>query len=436
MIFTRKISFLFKGLLPFFFVCLNLLAEERIAIEGRINHAAARLFFDTGARYIYLFKPAAERLGLSVGDRPPLALSPRERQARGRPPESESSDWDTYWAEKKYDVAFPGVTSRIKLAILEMPSYLGSTEYDGILGWGEVSQSLLSLDAANKSIEFLDRPPPQINDWQSFRVLRRKPGSLRRIGILAIEIPQEHQPPGIVLIDTGSETGVGLPEKLWSDWKAAHPSQPYTLSASSMPALGIVVREQSFANELNLGPLRLRNVVVEESEPWSSQMAGRKHLATFGMAALSRMDLFVDGKHRKASFRAKDNVPATAPHNRMGAVFVPQDAESGDLIAQVAPNSPAFEAGIRNGDKLLAVNGRDIRNWQGQLRTAPAELTFWERPAGTRLTIKVQRGSEIFEMPVVLRDILTPLQSKDKLSFGNLFTLNDVFNFGAISVNY
>src|SRR6476620_1178163 len=104
---------------------VNVWSEERIRIEGQINHSSARLFFDTGARYIYLFRPAAERLGLSL------------------PAANKGSDWDTYWATRKYDVNFPGLIRRARIAILEMPDYLASNEYDGILGWGEVSRRII-----------------------------------------------------------------------------------------------------------------------------------------------------------------------------------------------------------------------------------------------------------------------------------------------------
>ncbi|HYR34292.1 MAG TPA: Do family serine endopeptidase [Burkholderiales bacterium] len=60
----------------------------------------------------------------------------------------------------------------------------------------------------------------------------------------------------------------------------------------------------------------------------------------------------------------------------------------GALIAEVEPNSPASEAGIRKGDVVTALNGRPVR--------APAELRarLGVVPAGESVELKVQRGKE------------------------------------------
>src|SRR5436190_6724475 len=108
-------------------------AEDRIVVEGSINENSARLFFDTGARYIYLFRPAAERFGLKLS---------RQKE--------ETDDWNIYWAKKKYPVDLPGLSRKTRIAVLDLPSYIGSIEHDGLLGWGEVSDKIVSIDALNQ----------------------------------------------------------------------------------------------------------------------------------------------------------------------------------------------------------------------------------------------------------------------------------------------
>jgi C-terminal processing protease CtpA/Prc len=79
-----------------------------------------------------------------------------------------------------------------------------------------------------------------------------------------------------------------------------------------------------------------------------------------GLEALKRLDLIVDGKHGMAYLRPKQTRSVPGDHNRLGAVFVPRDDQSDDLVAHVLEGSPAFEAGIRNGDVLLSIGGRDL----------------------------------------------------------------------------
>ena len=117
--------------------------------------------------------------------------------------------------------------------------------------------------------------------------------------------------------------------------------------------------------------------------------------ATLGFAALKRLDIVIDGKHGITYLRPKRTPSLPYNHNRLGAVFVPRDLQDNDattLVAHVVANSPAYEAGIRNGDILLnqEVNG-----------------TF-EQPAGTEVHFKLRRDDKVFKTTAILRNILPP----------------------------
>jgi regulator of sigma E protease len=79
------------------------------------------------------------------------------------------------------------------------------------------------------------------------------------------------------------------------------------------------------------------------------------------------------------------------------------------LIAHVRPDSPAGKAGLRFGDVLLKIDGRDVTPW----RTEPGILPlsrFWQQPAGTHLRLTVLRGKKKITTDVVLRNILGPVE--------------------------
>ena len=80
-------------------------------------------------------------------------------------------------------------------------------------------------------------------------------------------------------------------------------------------------------------------------------------------------------------------------------------------VAQVLDDSPAYEAGVRNGDLLLSIQRFDGSHWQ----TEPdlhADREFRERPAGTKFDLTLKRGSETFKATVILRQILGPEHTK------------------------
>lgn len=62
------------------------------------------------------------------------------------------------------------------------------------------------------------------------------------------------------------------------------------------------------------------------------------------------------------------------------------------VLTQVADNSPAARAGLRPGDRIVSVDGRN---------TAEGGPLFPEAVPGRRYLLRIQRGSEVMEVPIV-----------------------------------
>ena len=73
--------------------------------------------------------------------------------------------------------------------------------------------------------------------------------------------------------------------------------------------------------------------------------------------------------------------------------------------------TPAYEAGVRNGDVLLGV----VVHWglipRLTLRHFPDDA-FEQGPAGTKLDLTWKCGSQTFKGTTVLRDIVAPEHTK------------------------
>ena len=65
------------------------------------------------------------------------------------------------------------------------------------------------------------------------------------------------------------------------------------------------------------------------------------------------------------------------------------------MLAELDPNGPAQAAGLKTGDKLVAMNGQPINDWQ--------QVVDWVRvrPAA-RVVLKVERDGVAVDMPVIL----------------------------------
>lgn len=227
---------------------------------------------------------------------------------------------------------------------------------------------------------------------------------------LALELSSAHGQKLILTVDSGADDGVKLGPESWRQWKSAHPNQPITLEAYYTPNPGLVVAEESWADKISLGSLTLTNVPVMESDSTDlvlHTLPNTRYEGTLAYKALKRLDLVIDGGHGFAYLRPKMTPTLSYVHNRLGAVFMPQNLQSNDLVAHVVAGSPAYEAGIRNDDVLLSIGELDVTKW----RTDPAVLPlsrFWSSPPGTKHELTLRRGDKIYNTSVILRNIVPP----------------------------
>lgn len=362
-------------------------ADQRIWVNARINGHSARFIFDTGADRLLLFRSGAERLKLKFTQAASDSAGPSGTVGLGQ--------------TEPCDVHLLGNALRMSLGVVDMPDYL-DMHADGVLGWGAVQNNILIIDALSSELRFAERLPiePEAAGWTK---LRLEPGS----GFLSLEIPRLGSSPGVILVDTGFTGGVAVPPEAWRTWKLIHPRAPKTLDSYFMPGAGLVVKEETWAGTLQFGPLLLTDVPLIEANQAQLALGSSAYQASLGLAALKRLDFIVDGKDGTAYVRLKSSPPTPYQHNRLGAVFVPPDASSNSLVAHLANDSPAQQAGICDGDVLLKIGDIDATKWRSDPAVSPLSH-FWMQPAGTRLDLTLKRQSATFKTTVMLRQILGP----------------------------
>jgi len=360
-------------------------SDERIVMDATINGKSARLLFDTGASDLILFRKGAERLGLKVTE-PPRDL----QAAAGQVPVGTSEECEFVLGTTR---------TRTSFKVFEPPSFLHMGA-DGAVGWQPLRYNLIQIDAGLKQAKWLANAPPETATWLKFRIRSQA-------RVLCLEIPGQEETRGVLSVDTGSSCGVALNPERWRAWSTAHTNQPTTLMAGYMPGAGTVVMEESWARELTFGPLVLTEVPVMIANVAEQAMAAPGFEASLGLAALRRLDVIIDGNLGIAFLHPKSSSPPPYEHNRLGAVFAPLKMEGGDLVARVIDGSPAYEAGIRNGDVLLKVGDLDATKWRTDPKVLPLSRV-WEGPPGTRVELTLKRGATTFKKIVALRQILSP----------------------------
>lgn len=369
-------------------ICAGLVhADQRIWLEAKVNGQPARFIFDTGADRLILFRKSAERLKLKLTQAPSDSLTPSGTVDIGQ--------------TEPCEVRLLGNVLEMPIGVIEMPSYL-EMHADGVLGWGAIRDNILEIDALSSQLKFAGKVPQEAAGWTKLRLLA---GS----GFLSLEIPHSGGPAGIVLVDTGFTGGVAIPPANWQRWKLAHPGAPATLDSYFMPGAGLVVAEETWARSIGFGPLTLTDVPLTEANHAQVALGSSAYEGTLGLAALKRLDFVVDGATGTAYLRPKKSAPMPYEHNRLGAVFVPPDSSSDNLVAHLLDDSPAHDAGICNGDVLLKIGDLDATKWRSDPAMSPLSH-FWMQRAGTRLDLTLRRQSATFRTSVLLRQILGPDQ--------------------------
>jgi C-terminal peptidase prc len=85
----------------------------------------------------------------------------------------------------------------------------------------------------------------------------------------------------------------------------------------------------------------------------------------------------------------------------------------GILLEQIAPDSPASEGGLRQGDWIIAVDGKDTRG------AAAEEADTWIRgEEGTQVTLTILRGEETLSVTLTRREVVFPTVTLDKIEDG------------------
>lgn len=359
-------------------------AQERIWLDARINHKRVKLIFDSGAGPSALLLETVQRLGLKTLPYTNSYLPATITSAM----------------TEELPVTIENGEAHITFAVLTLPRYL-APGFDGLIGWWDVSGCVVRLDCERREIEFLEKLPKEMSEYTRL-------GIATNSGTLDLEIPGPLGTNLVLCIDTAMPNGVAIPLTEWLRWKEGHDSRPSTLGAIFTPSDGLYFFREAWADNIQFGPLLLTAVPIQSAGPYNAARYGAQYAGTLGIEALRQLDLVIDGPRGQAYVRMKKIRPRPYKHNRLGAVFYPTPEHTNQGIAQVVRDSPAYIAGVRNGDKLLQVG--DVR-----VRGLTADwLSQFERPPGTKLKLTLERNNTNFTTTATLRDIVTAKPDKHK----------------------
>ncbi len=127
--------------------------------------------------------------------------------------------------------------------------------------------------------------------------------------------------------------------------------------------------------------------------------ADRYVSGNIGIGILKQFNLVFDYARQRIIFEKNRSYGEKDVYNRTGLQL--QRSESAWLVSDVAADSPVSEAGMKPGDMVLSVNGRDAT------QASSDDLYYLFREAvGTRISLAVESGGLRRTVELSLRDVL------------------------------
>jgi hypothetical protein len=371
---SRSSTFVFRTLLsaiPWFWETGAVDAQpidERLVATGAIAGQPATFILDTGAQQGFVIAAAdAKRFGLQPDRKPPPEAVLFEALS------------------KPVRVVLPGGDAeQVSFAILKQTDAPGY-DVDALIGWPALKAHVTHYDKHRHLLAIGSNRQPHVANARSFPILPDH-DLVFNAGTSEEPLP--------VFLDSGWSGGVMLSKPLWDEWRRQNRDVPYTYSSVYWYATGWVTLEQLLASDIRVGSLRLKNVLVSPLPAGLTDKA-----AMIGLGAFANHALVVDGPENSLQIDQADAPLVIPNYNRLGASF------GTGMAARVAPESPAAQADIRDGDVLIAINGMTPDAY-----AATVKGQVWEQPAGTAVQLSLRRGSAAIDRRVELQDFLTARQ--------------------------
>lgn len=203
-------------------------------------------------------------------------------------------------------------------------------------------------------------------------------------------------------IDTGSRASVGLhsPYVQKHALRARFVPNVETVTGWGIggPTRGAIAR----VKRLRLGPIGIGDVVVDMSMQRAGVLTHTAPSGSIGSGLLQRFTVTFDYAGQRIYFLPAPGAPARDPFDRAGLWI--NVARGGFRVDAVIAQSPAAEAGLKNGDVITAIDGVAAASLQlGEVRARLATA-----PVGTlvRFSVRSAGSGALREISIRLRDLI------------------------------
>lgn len=274
--------------------------------------------------------------------------------------------------------------------VVALPGLLGC---DGLLGYPLFAQFAVTLDYLTSTVTltpYAEFTPP---DGATALALRLE-GNIPQLEVRLDGLP------AWVELDTGSSGELDLTTPFVEANRLRERYPKRIAMPTGLGVGGVTYGDVARAERLELGPFALPKPLIRLSQQTTGADASQRVAGRLGAEVLSRFRLTFDYQSKRLFL---------TPNTRLGDPFLftrtgllPVREGKNWVVFHVLPDSPASEAGIQAGDRLLFVNARATERL-----SAYTLNELFRQPVGTKLELNLRSAEgRARRVPLVLRELL------------------------------
>lgn len=263
----------------------------------------------------------------------------------------------------------------------------------GIIGFDAIVQFVNEVDFDGKELTLFD-PKTFAYSGKGAELDMTLAGT---VPVVKVKVDGEYEGAARLDIGSGSTLDLHTPFVKQHDLIAKHPKALTVMGGGFGGTF-----ESRFARmkSLEIGPYKVDEPLIGLSTIDVGALASEDYAGNLGNRLLERFKVTLDYDRRKIWLEPGAKYGEREGFSRFGA----QLTKHGDtmVIGQMLAKSPAAEAGLREGDEVLSVDGRAV----GSLDPDRLEDRFETGKVGEKVAVVVRRDGKEKKVTVKLRDLL------------------------------
>ncbi len=357
--------------------------DNRIFVDVKLNGKGPfRFIFDSGAGAI-ITPELAKELGLKIEGTSQSGGAGEKTVDTGNTKVTEMQVGNVRLTDQPFGV----------ISFADAKYVFGTARVDGVIGDEVLQRFVVKIDYERNRLSFM----------QSSQFVYRGSGT-----ILPIQRPRlipivEGEVDGIACkfgIDTGARSSLILYGPFVEENNLVAKYQPKVEGITGWGIGGPIRSQVARINLLKLGAVEVRSVVTRFSLQKSGALTSSAMAGLVGPDVLKQFNVTFDYSRERMILEKNKNYGTPDTFDRAG-MWLGQDGKIFEVI-DVMKDSPAAEAGIKAGDRILAIDGKSAE----RLDLLVTRLKFKNDPPNEKVRLTLLSGNEQREITIVLRNLV------------------------------